>query len=199
VQHSEILRIELERAGLQLSLGSSEQLVRYCGELSKWNRRMNLTGLAGNELVRRLVVEPAWIGSVLRMSGTVVDIGSGNGSPAIALAVSRAVTTHMVESRQRRAAFLRHVVATLKLRDVSVWVARFEEIAAQVGMAEWITLQGVRPSESLWKAMKLASKASTRVVWITSEAPTADPATPLDTIRSPFSSTEARVFALDQS
>jgi hypothetical protein len=79
-----ILETELLRLGLS-SAGIREQLTIYIRELERWNKKLNLTSLAGPELIRRLVSEPAWIGQQLQMSGVLADIGSGNGSPGVPL------------------------------------------------------------------------------------------------------------------
>ena len=119
----EVLEKELGRFQLELSSNQLSTMARYCDELVRWSAKMNLTGLAGAELVRRLVVEPAWIATQLRLSGTLLDIGSGNGSPAIPLHVCcRFWKCHLIEARTKRAAFLRHV--TMALRLVSVLTTR---------------------------------------------------------------------------
>ena len=70
---------------MSLSPEIESKLTIYLNELEHWNRRMNLTSLVGGLLVKRLVVDPCWIGQQLQMSGTIVDLGSGNGSPGIPL------------------------------------------------------------------------------------------------------------------
>ena len=175
-----------------------EKLATYCTELERWNLKMNLTGLKDAEMVRRLVVEPVWIGAQLEMSGSLTDIGSGNGSPAIPLAVTRPFqAVHLVESRLKRAAFLRHLTGKLGLTGVSVHHDRFEDVASQLGTATWITLQAVALSEGILQNLQELCAPTTKVVWITArgEAPM-DSAT---TIRVPGSETEAWVFGLDQS
>src|SRR5689334_3797266 len=110
----EVLERELGRFQLELNPKQTSTLARYCDELVRWNTKMNLTGLTGGELVRRLVVEPAWIATQLGLSGTLADIGSGNGSPAIPLhVVSGLSETHLVEARIKRAVFLRHLAGFL--------------------------------------------------------------------------------------
>ena len=64
----EVLEKELSRFQLELNSNQLSTMARYCDELVRWNAKMNLTGLAGAELVRRLVVEPVWIATQLRLS-----------------------------------------------------------------------------------------------------------------------------------
>ena len=120
--YEDLLRSEAGSLGLELAPDALLKLARYCEELQRWSKRMNLTALAGRDLVQRLVVEPVWIASTLEVSGSVVDIGSGNGSPAIPFGICRALDAlKMVESRLRRAAFLRHLIASLGLRNAAVF------------------------------------------------------------------------------
>ncbi len=199
VSHLEVLDSELGNLNLQLTSDQKLALSRYCGELVRWNKRINLTGLQGAAMVRRLVAEPAWIASELRLSGILADIGSGNGSPAIPLHVlSDLRQTHLIEARTKRAAFLRHVVSALKLTGVTVHRARFEETASTLGKLDWITLQGVAPTHQLIDSMRYCSVKTTTVVWITSEAERPK-LKPQRTLRVPMTGTQVFLFKLDLS
>jgi 16S rRNA (guanine527-N7)-methyltransferase len=84
-----------------------------------------------------------WIGNELQLQGKLVRYRLRNGSPAIPLDIVCPIRAcHLVESRTKRAAFLRHVVQTLKLDLVVVHRARFQDLAATF-KADWITLQAV--------------------------------------------------------
>ena len=196
--HLEVLETELYRFQLDLSLKQKSALARYCDELARWNKKINLTGLQGAEMVRRLVVEPAWIGSQLKFTGTLADIGSGNGSPAIPLhVVSNVRETHLIEARAKRAAFLRHVVNCLELDGVTVHRNRLEDIGLELRNVDWVTLQGVALTPELLDSMKPISSPTTRVVWITSNP--APPVPPVRKLLVPSTNTEVLVFQLDLS
>ena len=87
--HLEVLESELRKFDIDLPSSQKLALAAYCDELHRWNKRINLTGLSGADMVRRLVVEPGWIGLQLQLTGVLADIGSGNGSPAIPLHICR--------------------------------------------------------------------------------------------------------------
>ena len=73
-----------------------------------------------------------------------MDLGSGGGSPAIPLALSGSASTlMMVESRSRKAAFLREAIRELGLPGV-VENARFEQTAAQPTYREQMDVVSVR-------------------------------------------------------
>ena len=129
----------LRRAGkarIALTDSQAERLATYLDLLFRWNRKVNLTALTqGDEALDRLVLEPLLAARYLPAGpGRLIDIGSGGGSPAIPLklAVSDYALT-MVESKARKAAFLREVARVLDIRDVTVAPARFESLLGDAG------------------------------------------------------------------
>ena len=201
MSHLEVLETELRT--FQLDLPSRERLLlaRYCDELTRWNKRINLTALSGAKLVRRLVVEPAWIALQLKPAGVLADIGSGNGSPAIPFhAVSQLKETHLIEARTKRAVFLRHLATSLQLRGLTVYHGRFEDVVPSLGPFDWVTLQGIALSEELVETIRAqpSRKETTNVVWITSKTSrvSLEPAAELEV---PITGTKVLFFQLDQS
>ena len=152
---------------------------------------MNLTSLSGPALVRRLVIEPVWIGDHLSMSGFLADIGSGNGSPAIPLCLTRSIrSAHLIEARTRRSAFLRHLVMTLGI-TAEVHHGRFEQVSCEIPKVDWITLQAVHPTKEIVAQMQQISSPATTAVWITSTS--VEPAGGVS-LKTPFLDTQAIVF-----
>lgn len=192
MSHLEVLESELRKFEIDLAAPQKLALANYCEELTRWNKKINLTGLTGAEMARRLVVEPIWIGLQLRPTGVLADIGSGNGSPAIPLHIICGLqTSHLIEARTKRAAFLRHVAARLKLSGLKVHKARFEEVANSLGAIDWITLQGVALEAELIDCIRQVSSTTTTIVWVTSSGVEA-PLKPAKILRVPV--TETRVF-----
>ncbi len=125
----ELLREESPTFGLVLSPAVLTQLARFLSELDRWRRRINLTGqLSGQELTAHAL--ESVLGERLIIHGErVIDIGSGAGFPGLALAIARpdlAVT--LVEPRQKRAAFLRHIARDLEIGSVTVVEDRIEKV-----------------------------------------------------------------------
>ena len=113
----------VQGAGLAVDREVCTRLAAYVALLLRWNERMNLTALdAGEEGLQRLVVEPLVAGRQIPPEArTMIDIGSGNGSPAIPVKIARPeLLVRMVESRTRKAAFLREAVRRLKLAETVV-------------------------------------------------------------------------------
>jgi len=190
-----VLALELSRLGVHLSPEVESRLIIYIEELERWNRRMNLTSLSGRVLARRLVAEPCWIGQQLQMSGTVLDLGSGNGSPGIPLYLGcKLERANLVEARLKRAAFLRHVASRLRDENIVVLRSRLEDMTTGPS-SDWITLQGVKPVASLILALRRLFPPTTRVVWLTS----GDFLLPIASrIVVPESNTRVCVLQLDQ-
>ena len=78
----------------------------------------------------------------------VLDLGSGGGSPAIPMKMAApAVTLRMVESKTRKAAFLREVVRNLDLGQTFVDAVRFEELLVRPTLHDAfdvVTMRAVR-------------------------------------------------------
>jgi len=197
MSYREILQAELERIGLSAPQEIQERLAGYSDELERWNRTVNLTALRGVDLVRRLIVEPIWVGQQLQMSGVLADVGSGNGSPGIPIGLTRPFSgVHLIEARARRAAFLRHMKMRLGLTEVSVHKSRLEDTNA-LGPLDWITFQAVAATRELLAALRPLASQTTRVVWITSRQ---EPPVPADEhLTVPGSGAEVWTFHVDHS
>lgn len=123
------------KADVGLSPAIVEQLEAYYRLLARWNAKINLTALPlsepNDQALDRLLVEPLAAARHVPDSAIVwFDAGSGGGSPAIPLKIARpAARLTMVESKTRKAAFLREAVRTLGLTGSSVENARFEALA----------------------------------------------------------------------
>lgn len=141
------------KAGLSLPNGVIDGLSAYFELLRKWNTKVSLTSLpvdsAGDEALDRLLIEPLLAAKHLAGTAAVVlDIGSGGGSPAIPMRLAvPTISLRMVESKTRKAAFLREVIRTLELERVSVDAVRFEELLVRPTLhdsADVVTLRAVR-------------------------------------------------------
>jgi len=199
VSHLELLESEFHTFQIELPRVQKLALATYCDELVRWNSKMNLTSLSGVPLVRRLVAEPVWIAQKLHPAGSLVDIGSGNGSPAIPFhIVSGFLACHLIEARVKRAAFLRHLAVTLQSSSITVHRARFEDVARSLKSPTWISLQAVALTEEIIDSIRSLASPVTTIVWITSQG--AEPVlNPIRTITVPITRTQVFLFNLDLS
>jgi 16S rRNA (guanine527-N7)-methyltransferase len=160
------------RLGLSLTPDLTAQLVTYLKILSAWNRKINLTGLdlaePTPEAVDRLVMEPL-IAAKHVSPDTVhlMDVGSGGGSPAVPLVLALPrLRLHMVESKTRKAVFLREVVRSLALEHVEVVTARFEELLTKPEHHErhdLLTIRAVRIEARVLKTLQTFIKPGGRL------------------------------------
>jgi 16S rRNA (guanine527-N7)-methyltransferase len=117
--------------GLDVSRETFEDLTQYHDLLVKWNAKINLVSKTSiDALWDRHIWDSA---QIVPLSGDAlnwVDLGSGGGFPALVVAImaKRTLTERrvtMVESDQRKAAFLRTVIRQLSL-NAEVLVSRVE-------------------------------------------------------------------------
>ena len=137
------------RAGIEVSGTLAAQLTEYVELLRHWNERMNLTALDDKDAgLDRLVIEPLVAVSHVPREGRAIDIGSGGGSPAIPLKLALpALSLLMVESKTRKAAFLREACRQLEIKDVVVETGRYEALLPRPEFHEvhdLLTLRAVR-------------------------------------------------------
>jgi len=163
VSFREKLSKRAKRAGVTLSEGETAALSGYFELLGKWNQKVSLTSLPVNDLsdeaIDRLLIEPLVAARFLpKRPISIIDIGSGGGSPAIPLRIAaNAASLRMVESKARKAAFLREVVRHLGLAATEVESTRFEELLARPELhesADVISLRAVRVERKVLAALQ---------------------------------------------
>jgi len=115
--------------GLALDRRQLDQFVAYASELRRWNERVNLTAITDErEIVTRHFLDSLRCALSWGVSPhNLVDVGTGAGFPGLPLKILRPkLRLTLVESVEKKAAFLQHITAELGLSDVAVVVARAE-------------------------------------------------------------------------
>jgi 16S rRNA (guanine527-N7)-methyltransferase len=161
----------LEALSISLTGEEIRLLHEYWTLLARWNAKVNLTALPLDgyppESLDRLVIEPLL--ALRAMPPTPAqwfDVGSGGGSPAIPIKIARPhASLVMVESRSRKAAFLREAVRSLGLAGTEVVTDRFESVAERrTSEADWITVRAVRLDEDMLGMARRLLKSSGRML-----------------------------------
>jgi 16S rRNA (guanine527-N7)-methyltransferase len=161
------------RANAHLTIAMLEPLEIYFRLLTQWNAKINLTALPldvpTDETFDRLLVEPlAAARQIPDRSDVWFDLGSGGGSPAIPLKIARpALRLTMVESKTRKAAFLREAVRAIGLAEASVENDRFEEVAQKAdcaGAGALVTVRAVKADPGLFETARLLLGGSGRLL-----------------------------------
>lgn len=150
-EFKERLKRRAKAAGLSLENSLVEKLETYYQLLTKWNAKINLTAFRlvpeGEEsAIDRLLIEPVTAARYIPENArTLLDAGSGGGSPAIPLTLaSSRLSLRMVEVKTRKAVFLREAVRELGLKDVFVENSRFEELLSRAELHEALDLVSMR-------------------------------------------------------
>lgn len=108
-------------------------LEHYCRLVA--DAPLSVTALPDRDAIRRELVEDALRARPLiggSLPELVVDVGSGNGSPGIPLAIEYGRPVTLLEAASRKAAFLRRVVAALGI-EAPVVAERSEQYARAGG------------------------------------------------------------------
>jgi 16S rRNA (guanine527-N7)-methyltransferase len=108
-------------------------LEQYCRLVA--DAPLSVTALPDQAAIRRELVEDALRARPLigeSLPELVVDVGSGNGSPGIPLAIDYGRPVTLLEAASRKAAFLRQVVAELGI-EAPVVAERSEQYARAAG------------------------------------------------------------------
>jgi 16S rRNA (guanine527-N7)-methyltransferase len=140
--------------GLSLPPQTQQQLVGYLALLDKWNQVYNLTAVRDpSDMVSQHLLDCLAVAPHVS-AATILDAGSGAGLPGIplALALPHAQVT-LLDSSQKKTAFLRQAVIELGLGNATVECARvetwrtaqpFELVISRAlsDVAEFVTLAG---------------------------------------------------------
>lgn len=167
-------------ARVVVTMAEIGQLEKYFDLLARWSARMNLTALPLEGLpektIDRLFIEPLAAARWVPKSPIAwLDIGSGGGSPAIPLKVLRKqARLTMVESKGRKAAFLREAIRTLELRGTDVQNARLEalcEASAPKISSDLVTVRAVKVDSELIALCRTALRAGGELLLFQAEDP----------------------------
>lgn len=143
-----ILENGLAQMGLAPDSEKVALLERYIKELELWNPRYGLVNAEGDDLIIRHILDS--LAGVKTMQGlapsVVADIGSGAGLPGIPLAIMLPnIRFHLVERSGKRTGFLRNIILTLGLGNVSVIEETMEKLTDRY---ELVTFRGFSPFQN---------------------------------------------------
>lgn len=147
----ERLKRRAKAVGISIEPLLVDGLETYHQLLTKWNAKINLTAYrlvpeGDDEAIDRLIIEPVVAARYIPENArTLLDAGSGGGSPAIPLKLaSPHLALRMVEVKTRKGVFLREAIRTLGLRDAEVETSRFEALLPRAELHEALDLVSIR-------------------------------------------------------
>jgi 16S rRNA (guanine527-N7)-methyltransferase len=115
------------RMGVRLDSDQLKQLGRHVDLMLKWNKSINLTAITDpSEVAEKHVLDSLAVVPVLP-GGSLLDAGSGAGFPGIPAAIARPqIEVALVDSVQKKVAFLKSALAELRLPNVKAYAVRLE-------------------------------------------------------------------------
>lgn len=137
-----------------------DQVAQHLDLLVKWNAKTNLTAVRSpEEMVTRHFGESFFAAACLiaeETPQTAFDLGSGAGFPGVPLAIyAPEMRVTLIESQGKKATFLKEVIRTLGLKNVTVHAGRAEDMAGK-SRANLVTMRAVeRFTESATLAAQL--------------------------------------------
>jgi 16S rRNA (guanine527-N7)-methyltransferase len=140
-------------SGELVSRETAERLARFAALFSKWANAINLVAPSTmDELWSRHIADSAQIFQLAPGPRIWVDLGSGGGFPGIITAIMLAETgsgwVHLVESNNKKAAFLRTAIAETEAR-ASVHPVRIEEAPTLIGDADAVSARALAELDQL--------------------------------------------------
>ena len=159
-----VLRDAPASCGLTLPVidTAREQLATWLDLVVAWSERVDLTAARDADTLADLLLADAAVLASTQLAGSVIDVGSGVGAPAIPLAILRpSLALTLVEPRERRAAFLRTSFGTLTRPDMQLLRTRSMEVKAQT--ADFAISRATLPPP-LW--LREGARLAQRGVWV---------------------------------
>ena len=158
---------------VELSADQLWQVATHLDLLLKWNSKVNLTSVRNvEEIVARHYGESFFVARELFRSGaaaSIADVGSGAGFPGIPFAIfAPESSVVLIESNNKKVAFLNESIFALDLRNARVFDGRAERYLES--SADLVTMRAVeRFGEALPVAERLV-KPSGRIALMIGES-----------------------------
>lgn len=109
--------------GITLSEKELASFATYQRELLHWNKKINLVSVKSDLdiPIKHFLDSLTLVPFIQDTRGQVLDIGSGAGFPGIPLKIAiDALNISLLESSRKKASFLKHIIRSLHLTDITV-------------------------------------------------------------------------------
>ncbi len=148
----------LQHEGLEVPATVSKQWARHCALMREWNKVASLVSIGDARQLETIHLPDAvsLVAVVVRLGlaeGSLLDIGTGGGYPAIPMKiVLPGLRVTLVERSVKKVGFLRKVVAALGLQDVEIIHGNFPAAVADRA-ADLVTARAVETPEKIRRAL----------------------------------------------
>ena len=136
---SSLLEQGAETLRIPLTPQSLRTLSLYIDELQRWTQVFNLVGQYDAKIIiRKHILDSLAFSHILPEQGVFADLGSGAGFPGFVLGVTgQKREVFLIETRRKRANFLKQAVRTTGVENIRVFEGRAEEFALQDRRPAW--------------------------------------------------------------
>ncbi|MFS2152984.1 16S rRNA (guanine(527)-N(7))-methyltransferase RsmG [Rhizobium sp. Rhizsp42] len=143
----------MELNGRRVSRETQERLEHFVGLFQKWSKAINLSAPSTlKDAWERHIADSAQIFQLQPHAGNWADLGSGGGFPGVVTAIFLAELNdgwvHLVESNNKKAAFLRAALRETGARG-SVHPVRIEDAVADLPACDFISARALADLDKL--------------------------------------------------
>ncbi len=119
---------KLNDFGFNITNKESESFELFIGLLQEWSLKTNITSIKNrDDILIKHIIDSLAVVKHIDISGKIVDIGSGAGFPGIPIKIIKpSLQVTLVESKRKKANFLRHAIRKLGLQNIDVYNGRAE-------------------------------------------------------------------------
>jgi 16S rRNA (guanine527-N7)-methyltransferase len=168
-----LLKTSSAEIGVRLREDQIKQFMTYLDQLRDWNRLVNLTGITVDHeiIIKHFVDSLAGLRvEEIRDGARLLDIGTGAGFPGIPLKIARQdLNLTLIESVQKKIAFLHFLVGLLRLERISIFHGTLERFLTERSSSpfDYITTRALRPDVILRNGLQLLSAGGKVILYLT--------------------------------
>ena len=132
--------------------GIADHLTLFLNEWKRWSPKINLTAETDElSVINKHIYESLQYTRAISPYGSLIDIGSGSGFPAIPIKVLfPKLDVILIESQRKRANFLKAAIRSMGLSAIQCIHGRIEDFPEFLGKYDFVTLRHVlEPNLSL--------------------------------------------------
>jgi len=137
---------QIQSVAGSVSRETFDRIESFEAHFRRWNSAINLVAPSTlPELWDRHILDSAQLVPHARNAKKWADLGSGGGFPGaiVAILLNGDCVVHLVESNQKKAAFLRTTLATLGISTAFVHPQRIEQAAARIGDVDIVSARAL--------------------------------------------------------
>jgi len=144
---------------VELSTEALASFSTYIEELLRWAKTVDLVSRPEPEtIIRKHVLDSLAVLTILPLHGRLLDLGSGAGFPGLPLAIAQPpLTVTLLESRRKRANFLKEVIRKTRLANTQAYEGRAEDFISLDG---WISTFDTVITRATWNIKEFLTIAT---------------------------------------